>query len=192
MINQESVGTLKGIGDKTAKLFGKLGVSTIADLLGYYPRAYHTYEPPVPIGELKLDVAGAVEGVLQKSVSVRKFQHTQVITVSLKDMTGTLQLTWFNMPFLKNTLQAGTYHIFYGKVVKKNNRLTMEQPEIYTKEGYDALMTSMQPVYGQTKGLGNKAIMRAVAQALDIRQMEREYLPASIRKSMSWQSTTMP
>lgn len=182
MINQESIGTLKGIGDKTAKLFGKLGVSTIADLLGYYPRAYHTYEPPVPIGELKLDVAGAVEGVLQKSASVRKFQHTQVITVSLKDMTGTLQLTWFNMPFLKNTLQAGTYHIFYGKVVKKNNRLTMEQPEIYTKEGYEALMTSMQPVYGQTKGLGNKAIMRAVAQALDIRQMEREYLPASIRK----------
>ena len=58
----------------------------------------------------------------------------------------------------------------------------MEQPEIYTKEGYGAVMKHMQPVYGQTKGLGNKAIVRAVAQALDMRQMERDYMPADLRK----------
>ena len=39
----------------------------------------------------------------------------------------------------------------------------------------------MQPVYGQTKGLGNKAITRAVQQALEQRQMEREYLPEELR-----------
>ena len=180
--NEESIRTLKGIGDKTGKLFEKLGVYTVDDLLGYYPRAYHTYEAPVPIGELKTDMAGAVEGILQQTASVRRFQHTQVITASLKDGTGTLQLTWFNMPFLRNTLQAGTCHVFYGKVVKKNNRLTMEQPEIFTREAYENMTETMQPVYGQTKGLGNKAITRAVAQALDSRKMEREYLPASIRK----------
>ena len=179
---QESVRTLKGIGDKTGKLFERLGIFTIRDLLTYYPRDYHTYGPPTPVGELKPDMTGAVAGILQKSASVRSFQNKKVITASLRDTTGTLQLTWFNMPFLKNTLQAGTYHVFYGKVVKKNNRLTMEQPEIFTKEGYEAMMESMQPVYGQTKGLGNKAISKAVAQALGLRQMEREYLPAYIRK----------
>ncbi len=183
--NQESIRTLKGIGEKTGKLFEKLGVFTVDDLISYYPRDYHIYGAPVPIGELKMDTAGAVEGILQKTASVRSFQHTQVITTSLRDMTGTLQLTWFNMPFLKNILQAGTFHIFYGKVVRKNNRLTMEQPEIFTRETYQTMMESMQPVYGQTKGLGNKAISRAVAQALDIRQMEREYLPADMRKKYS-------
>lgn len=180
--NQESIRTLKGIGEKTGKLFEKLGVFTIGDLLGYYPRAYHTYEAPVSIKELTIDIAGAVEGILQKTATVRTFQRTQVITASLKDGTGTLQLTWYNMPFLCSILQAGTCHIFYGKVIKKNNRLTMEQPEIFTRESYQAMMMSMQPVYGQTKGLGNKAITRAVAQALDIRKMEREYMPAYIRK----------
>jgi len=180
--NQESIRTLKGIGDKTGKLFGKLGIFTVKDLLGYYPRGYHTYEAPVAIGRLQVDMTGAVAGTLQKTASVRSFQHTKVVTASLGDGTGTLHLIWFNMPFLKNTLQAGTCHVFYGKVVKKNNRLTMEQPEIYTREGYKAMMEHMQPVYGQTKGLGNKAITKAVAQALDMRQMEREYLPASIRK----------
>ena len=180
--DQDSVRALKGIGDKTGKLFEKLGIFTIQDLLGYYPREYHVYEEPSPIGELKVDMTGAAAGVLQKSASVRAFQNKKVITASLRDETGTLQLTWFNMPFLKNTLQAGTYHVFYGKVVKKNNRLTMEQPEIFAREGYQAMMESMQPVYGQTKGLGNKAITKAVAQALLRRQMEREYLPAYIRK----------
>lgn len=181
-MNQESVRSLKGIGDKTGKLFEKLGVNTIDDLLHYYPRAYHAYEEPRVVKELEVDRMGAVAGILQKDASVRRFQNIQVITVSLKDQTGTLQLVWYNMPFLRNTLQAGTYHVFCGKVVKKNNRLTMEQPEIYTRDGYLAVMKHMQPVYGQTRGLGNKAIARAVAGALDIRQMERDYMPGKLRR----------
>lgn len=58
----------------------------------------------------------------------------------------------------------------------------MEQPEIFTPEAYEAVRDSMQPIYGQTKGLGNKAIVRAVAQALEQRQLEREYLPPSLRE----------
>ena len=57
----------------------------------------------------------------------------------------------------------------------------MEQPEIYTREGYQAVRKTMQPVYGQTKGLGNKAIAKAVAQALDLRQMERDFMPSALR-----------
>lgn len=181
-MNQESVRSLKGIGDKTGKLFEKLGISTIDDLLHYYPRAYHAYEEPQPINKLEEDRMGTVAGILQKDASVRRFQNIQVITVSLRDQTGSLQLVWYNMPFLRNTLQAGTYHVFCGKAVKKNNRLTMEQPEIYTREGYLAVMKHMQPVYGQTRGLGNKAIAKAVAQALDIRQMEQDYMPGNLRK----------
>lgn len=182
MKNQESICSLKGIGDKTAKLFEKLGIHTIEELIHDYPRAYQAYDPPVSIGELEESQIQAVAGILQKDASVRRFQRIQVITVSLKDQTGSVQLTWYNMPFLRNTLQSGTYHIFYGKVTRKNNRLTMEQPEIYTRETYAQVAESMQPVYGQTKGLSNKTISKAVAQALDLRDMERDYLPAELRR----------
>ena len=57
----------------------------------------------------------------------------------------------------------------------------MEQPEIYSLAAYESRAGSMQPIYGQTKGLGNKAISKAVAQALENRGMEREYLPEDIR-----------
>lgn len=46
MEKQESIRNLKGIGEKTEKLFHILGIDTIQDLLGYYPREYEQYQIP--------------------------------------------------------------------------------------------------------------------------------------------------
>ena len=180
-MNQQPITSLKGIGEKTAKLFEKLGVETVEELLHDYPRAYDAYEEPVPIGKLREKEMFAVSGQLMKTPSVRRFKNIQVIITDVRDMTGALQLTWYNMPYLRNVLQMGQILIFRGRVVKKSGRLTMEQPDVFTPEQYRRIMHSMQPVYGQTKGLGNKAITRAVQQALEQRQMEREYLPEELR-----------
>ena len=180
-MNQQPITSLKGIGEKTAKLFAKLGVETVEELLHDYPRAYDAYEEPVPIGKLREKEMFAVSGQLMKTPSVRRFKNIQVIITDERDMTGALQLTWYNMPYLRNVLQMGQILIFRGRVVKKSGRLTMEQPDVFTPEQYRRIMHSMQPVYGQTKGLGNKAITRAVQQALEQRQMEREYLPEELR-----------
>ncbi|MBT9779580.1 ATP-dependent DNA helicase RecG [Clostridium sp. MCC353] len=180
--NQQSITAVKGVGEKTAKLFEKLGISTLDDLLHYYPRAYDTFEPPAAIGGLKPDTTAAVAGILPKSPVVKRFSHIQVITVTLKDPTGSLQLTWFNMPFLAVTLKAGNRFIFRGRVVKKSGRLVMEQPEIFTPDTYEPVMHSMQPIYGQTKGLSNKTITKTCLEALAMRQMERDYMPPEIRR----------
>ncbi len=180
-MNQEPVTSLKGIGEKTGKLFEKLGVFTVQDLLEYYPRGYETYEKPVLVGSLKQDMTAAVEGVLMKDAEVRRFSHIQVTLAFLSDGKDKLQLTWYNMPFLRTTLKAGCRFVFRGRIVKKSGRLTMEQPEIFSLDSYGQIMESMQPIYGQTKGLGNKAIVRAVSQAMENRRMEREYLPSDIR-----------
>lgn len=180
-MNQEPITSLKGIGEKSGSLFGKLGIETVEDLLHYYPRAYDAYEGPVPIGKLREGEIAAVSGQLLKTASVRRFKNMQVVVTTVKDMTGGLQLTWFNMPYLRTTLQMGKILVFRGRVAKKGGRLVMEQPEIFTPESYEGVMHSMQPIYGQTKGLGNKAITKAVAQALEQRRMEREYLPSGLR-----------
>ena len=180
-MNQNPITSLKGIGEKTGKLFEKLGIYTVEDLLEYYPRAYDTYEKPAKIADLKPDGIAAVEGVLMKDGEVRRFSRVQVTLAFLYDGKDKLQLTWYNMPFLRTTLKAGSRFIFRGRIVKKSGRLTMEQPEIFSLDAYNGVKESMQPVYGQTKGLGNKAIIRAVVQAMEIRQIEREYMPSDIR-----------
>lgn len=180
-MNQKPVTSLKGIGEKTGALFQKLGIETVEDLLHDYPRGYDAYEPPTAIEAVREGEIAAVSGVLLKTASVRRFKQVELTFVSVKDKSGVMQLTWYHMPYLRATLQMGKRFVFRGKVVKKGNRLEMEQPEIFSTEDYEKIMGSMRPVYGQTKGLGNKAIVRAMQEAFAHREMEREYLPEKLR-----------
>ena len=163
-----SVGKLKGIGEKTRKLFEKLGVRTVGDLIRFYPRAYEIYEDEVPISEITegrvCTVTGAVFGRIQVSGS----QRMQVTTLYLKDLTGTLKVIWFRMPFLRNTLGRGGAVTLRGRVIRRRDGLVMEHPEIfYPASKYEEKKDSMQPVYPLTAGLTNNAVVKAVRQALE-------------------------
>lgn len=182
MTQGKPIEELKGIGDKTGKLFRRLGIETVEDLLHYYPRAYDPMEAPVSIGELKENEPGAVRTVLAKPADLLRFNGLQLVSVPVKDLTGSLQLTWYNMPYMRSHLKTGMPYVFRGRVVRRRGRLTMEQPEVFSEEDYGRLVSSMQPIYGQTRGLGNKAIAKAVSQALALRRLEREYLPEDIRR----------
>ena len=183
MANDQSIETLKGIGEKTAKLFEKVGIRTIDDLLHYYPKGYDTYREPKAIGELSEDETGAVEGFLKSGATGVHINGLSIVQATISDMTGKLRLVWYHMPYLKNTLRPDSHFIFRGRVIRKKNGLTMEQPQMFKPEAYEELLSSMRPVYAQTKGLGNKTITSAVEQALAIRTLERDYLPASLRIS---------
>lgn len=183
MANDQSIETLKGIGEKTAKLFEKVGIFTIDDLLHYYPKGYDTYGEPKAIGELSEDETGAVEGFLKSGATGVHINGLSIVQATISDMTGKLRLVWYHMPYLKNTLRPDSHFIFRGRVIRKKNGLTMEQPQMFKPEAYEELLSSMRPVYVQTKGLGNKTITSAVEQALAIRTLERDYLPASLRIS---------
>lgn len=183
MANDQSIETLKGIGEKTAKLFEKVGIRTIDDLLHYYPKGYDTYGEPKAIGEFSEDEIGAVEGFLKSGATGVHINGLSIVQATISDMTGKLRLVWYHMPYLKNTLRPDSHFIFRGRVIRKKNGLTMEQPQMFKPEAYEELLSSMRPVYAQTKGLGNKPITSAVEQALAIRTLERDYLPASLRIS---------
>lgn len=181
MANDQSIETLKGIGEKTAKLFEKVGIRTIDDLLHYYPRGYDTYGEPKAIGELSEDETGTVEGFLKSGAAGVHINGLSIVQATISDMTGKLRLVWYHMPYLKNILRTDSHFVFRGRVIRKKNGLTMEQPQMFKPEAYKDLLSSMRPVYAQTKGLGNKTITSAVEQALAFRTLERDYLPAGLR-----------
>ena len=182
MTNGQPLTDLKGGGAETGKLFERLGIRTVRDLLSYYPRDYQAYERPVPIGQLKEQRIMSVESALATSADLLRFNRMQLVSAQIRDLTGSLQLAWYNMPYMRSHLKTGEMYVFRGRVAKKRGRLVMEQPEVFTPEAYEALEDSLQPVYGQTRGLGNKAIVKMVRQALEVRQMEREYMPGDIRR----------
>ena len=172
---------LKGIGEKTAALFHRVGVDTVGELLSYYPRTYDVYERPVSIGALEADKIQAVTGVIRRIPDGRRVGRYHITTVSLEENGLHLQLSWFNMPFLRNSLLPGYIYIFRGRVQKKKGRTTMDQPEIYAPEDYEKLLDTMQPIYGLTGGLSNKTVTKAVRQAFEQLDLDTEYLPERIR-----------
>ena len=105
------------------------------------------------------------------------------MTATLKEAGQELQLTWYNMAFLKKTLAFGGTYIFRGVVSEKKNRLVMEQPEIFTKEQYQTMQNRLLPIYSLTKGMTNKMIAKMVRQVLEEKEIEQEYLSEKIRTS---------
>lgn len=182
MIEQTNIAELKGIGEKTQRLFAKVGIETVGDLIRYYPRGYDVYEEAVPIGELEEGKVQTVTGMIFGRVQVSGSRKLQVTTLMLKDLTGTLKVIWFRMPFLRNTFAKGGAVTLRGRVVSRKQVLTMEHPEIfYPSEKYGEKKDTLQPVYGLTAGLTNHMVAKAVQQALSGLNLSKETLPETVR-----------
>ena len=178
----QSLRTLKGVGEKTEKLFWKVGIYDTDDLLHYYPRNYDEYETPVDITELKEGTVQAVSAAVCSGVYVNSVKGRQIISVNIADQSGKFPVVWFNLPYLKKTLRKGSWFVFRGRIVRKQGKLEMEHPEIFTPSAYEEILHHLQPVYGLTAGLSNKTVVKMITQLLESVPMQSEYLPEEFRE----------
>lgn len=185
------ISSLKGVGEKTEKLFSKIGVRTVGDLLSLYPRGYELYEPPVAIAEAEEGRTVTISGAIYGRVQTGGSRNRQITSLYIKDLTGTLKVIWFRMPFLKNTLAKGGAITVRGRIVRRAGQLLMEHPELfYPASSYEKKLDTMQPVYPLTAGLTNNAVSKAVRQALSYLDSEEEFLPEDIREKYDLQGYT--
>ena len=183
MRERQGIGSLKGVGEKTEKLFHRLGIRTIGDLIRYYPRTFEIFEDPIPISETEEGRVCTVAGTVFGRIQVGGSQRMQITTLYLKDLTGTLKVIWFRMPFLRNTLSKGGLLILRGRIIRKRDGLVMGHPEIYYPASkYEEKLHTMQPVYHLTAGLTNNAVTKAVRQALDCADAKMDILPGELSK----------
>lgn len=172
---------LKGIGEKTEKLFYKAGIEKVNDLLRYYPRYYDVFEEPVLIRDLECDRTQAIKGTVVREVSIKRVRNLQVVTGYLRDERGdAIKGTWFNSPYLKGKLAIGSTFIFRGFVKENYSNFSIEQPKIFGIAEYNKKKGEMQPVYPLVSGLTNNMVQKAVKQALKLVETE-EFLPEKIR-----------
>ena len=171
-----SLRTLKGVGEKTEKLFAKIGVTDIESLLSYYPRNYDAYEEPVEIQSLEEGAIVAISATIITGVYVNQVRNLQVITTTAADLTGQIAVTGFNAPYLRSTIRKGSRFILRGRIARKQGKLQMEHPEIFTPAAYEEILHSLQPIYGLTSGLSNKTIVKLIHQVLNEQNLQAEYL----------------
>lgn len=171
---------LKGVGEKTAKLFEKLDIRTIGDLIAHYPRDYETFHEPVPVAEAKSGEVCAIYASVTGIPNKKQVRNLSILNVTVRDSSGAMQMTFFNMPFLKNVLKPGGFYLFRGLVQSRGAAKIMEQPKIYSYDDYRKQTNVLQPRYGLTKGLTNQAVQKAVKQALTYYEYESEFYPSAM------------
>lgn len=175
------VNRIKGVGEKTAALFGKINVFTVEDLIGHYPRDYETYDAPVSIREASPGSVQAIYGQITAIPNVKKVRNLSILNAILKDGSNdSIQLTFFNMPFLKKVLKPGGFYLFRGLIQQRGTHKIMEQPRMFTWEEYKQKSGRLLPRYALTKGLTNQTVQKSVAQALEYYPPQKEYLPQMI------------
>lgn len=178
----DSIRSIKGVGEKAEKNFHKLDIYEIGDLLEHYPRDYDEFHDTVPVRDLEEGKLMAVEVVLRRKPSVKNTSKMKIITAFFEDETGVVQVTWFNMPFLISRLRMGTRYILRGKTGRLNGKIILEQPKIYSKNEFYKNVGKLLPIYPLTAGLTNSQVTKAVQAALLACEGIGEFLPPEIRK----------
>ncbi|MEW6026217.1 MAG: ATP-dependent DNA helicase RecG [Planctomycetota bacterium] len=170
----DSVQYLKGVGPQRLKLFQRLGVNTVSDLLSYIPRKYLDRSQIKTIKEslalIRPDEEVTVKGtVTAVRLHRTKFKHSQIFEIVLSDPTGHISATWFNQPFLATVFSKGQEVILSGKIkFYKYPQLSSPEYEFVSPEGAAPVNSQgIIPCYPLTEGLTQKFLRRIIRYCID-------------------------
>ena len=153
---------IKGIGEQRAKALGKLGIATLRDLISYFPRAYDDRSALRRIADL---VPGETAGVAAPPPISHIRKGLDLVKLRAVDDTGTLDVTFFNQAWLKNSLHQGETYIFYGRAEGSLLRHQMANP-VVEPEGRE-VTGRIVPIYPLTAGVSQLILSRSIRQGLD-------------------------
>ena len=176
------VTALQGIGPTRAKQLQGLGIETIYDLMAYFPRTYEDRTRLVPINQLEVDQPACFEGIVVRGPQTSHIRKGLSITkLTVADLTGKLNLVYFNQPYMAETLKYGETYIFYGAVSGDYAAYQMQNPACEPADLPGTVTRRIMPIYSLTAGISNKLLSKCIHQALDacLRELP-ELLPASV------------
>jgi ATP-dependent DNA helicase RecG len=168
-----------------ARRLEKLEIKTLRDLLYHLPFRYEDFRLISTIRQLQEGEVVTVQGkvIEAKNDYTRRFKSLQRIT--LADSTGTIEIIWFNQPYILKNISVGDALSVSGRVEVFARRHTILSPEYeILSEGTPTIHTGrLVPIYPETAGISSKWLRRQIFNILNILKDEiHDYLPESIRK----------
>ena len=177
MTINDDITYLKGVGEKRAKLFRKMNIETVGDLLTHYPRDYVDYTLPRPISELEPEETAVFSGVVIKKLAPYISPRYSIFKVIVSDNTDNMLITFFNSKYTFEKLEQGEEYIFHGKI--KGTFLAKEcNSPVFINAEEKNLLT---PKYNLTAGLTANTVSNCVKNALKNCETE-DLLPENIRE----------
>jgi ATP-dependent DNA helicase RecG len=179
-----SVTVLQGVGARQASRLAKLGVHTIRDMLYLLPRRHDDYSQLKPINRLEYGEDVTIIAKVWDAGTRRTRGGSTLFQATLSDGTGMIQSTWFNQPYLKDSIQRGQQIVISGKVDEYLGQLCFNSPEWETLERELLHTARLVPVYPLTAGIRAKWLRRLMKRTVDYWSKRLpDHLPPTLRQA---------
>ncbi len=169
-ILKKSIKNIKGVGESRVRLFNKLNIYTIEDVITHYPREYEDRGRIKKIAELEDGETCSFEGIIMSRVSESHPRRgLSLYKAVIKDETGIITGVWYNQSYIKKVFEVGNEYVFFGTVRKKYRSLEIHNP-VYDKTGREDMKNTCRiiPVYPSTSTLAQNTIRMVVDNALKL------------------------
>ena len=175
---------LKGIGEKKAQAFHKLGVFTLYDLLSFFPRRYEDRSVTKAISLAQNGESVCVRALVADTPRLSRIRRgLDLVKFRIVDESGVADVTYFNQSYRKDSIHKGESYVFFGKMEVTGNRRSMVNPVCEREENEGGVTGRIMPVYRLSAGLTQRNMMLAARQGLDeCRDLLPELLPDSVRQ----------
>ena len=178
------VTSLHGIGPKRAERLARLGVRTIRDMLTFLPRRYDDYSQLKPINRLAYGEEVTIIANVRETHQRKTRDGRSIFKATLSDGTGSIEVTWFNQPYLANKIKRGKQLVISGEVDEYLGRLCFTSPQWELLREELLHTNRIVPVYPLTEGISQRWLRRLMKRSVTYwaRRLP-DYLPTSVQQA---------
>ncbi len=171
----DGIEKIKGVGEARGAGFRALGVSTVGELLRFYPRVYEDWSNITPISQCIIGENACVKATVMFPPKNQRVRGGMLIANgTITDGDDVLAITFFNNKYIEKMMKSGDEFLFYGKVtLGKFSAREMVSP-MFVKS---AKSVEIRPIYPQSKNITSKIVQSAVENALGSIEEIPDYLP---------------
>ena len=183
MTADTDIRALRGVGDARARALAKIGLTTVGDLLRWFPRAYEDRTHLYTLADAPDDCAVCVRATAAnapRAAHIRK--GLDVCRLRIVDESGGCDVTFFNQNYVRNAIKEGREYIFFGRVEGSARRRTMTNPVFEAAEHAGHVTRRIMPVYRSTAGVSSLQLARMAEEALDAVTLPPDPLPDGVRQ----------
>ena len=178
----EALTSIKGVGPGRERQLHKLGITSVNNLLTYFPRSYEDRRKIYTVRDLLADMTGGVVGIVMAVQEKRPRPRLSILEITITDNSGSLKIVLFNQGYKKNFYKVGQRLYVYGKVDVQYGSKQMNSPQIETLGANAMPDTGIVPIYPLVDGVSQFVVRSSIRNWFTAHCELDEILPSSIVK----------
>ena len=183
-LNNIKLDSLKGFGEKRYSSLKKSNLSSVADLLRFFPKKHidrSKIKKIVEIDESDIDKEVTMIGSILKVSVFTTRSRLRITTLSISDSSGNVKAKWFGPQYIESRFKEGDDVALSGKPdIKKTGSIEFKNPTIEKFADIEELNEtgSLIPIYPKVDGISSAVIRKALKEVLQIVDSPKdEFLP---------------